>query len=42
VRHQICVVTASDNKTAARAFVRRVLGPTGRTLLKQHLCGVPQ
>ena len=42
VRYQICVVTASDNKTAARAFMRRVLGPIGRTLLKAHLFGVPQ
>ena len=42
VRYQICVVTASDNKTAARAFMRRVLGPIGRTILKAHLFGVPR
>ena len=42
VWYQICVVTASDNKTAARAFMRRVLGPIGRTILKAHLFGVPR
>jgi molybdate transport system substrate-binding protein len=30
VRYQICVVTASDDTAAARAFIARVLGPVGR------------
>jgi molybdate transport system substrate-binding protein len=35
VRYEIAVVSASRNKPAARAFVRRVLGPIGRGLLSQ-------
>lgn len=41
VRYQICLVKSSDNKAAARAFIKRVLGPTGRRLLVQSLFGVP-
>jgi molybdate transport system substrate-binding protein len=41
VRYQICVVTRSSNKQAARAFVRRVLGPIGRGNLSGALFGLP-
>ena len=30
VRYEIAVVKSSSNKTAARAFIARVLGPVGR------------
>jgi molybdate transport system substrate-binding protein len=33
VRYELAVVRASRNKAAARAFVRKVLGPTGRGVL---------
>jgi molybdate transport system substrate-binding protein len=41
VRYQICVVRNSANKTAARAFVNRVLGPIGRGNLSGALFGLP-
>jgi molybdate transport system substrate-binding protein len=41
VRYQICPVKSSDNKAAARAFINRVLGPTGRRLLTSALFTVP-
>jgi molybdate transport system substrate-binding protein len=41
VRYQICVVESSDDKTAARAFVKRVLGPIGRTQLSAARFGLP-
>src|SRR5207237_10222958 len=36
VQYGICVVTASTHKAAARAFVKRVLGPTGQRILVHH------
>ncbi|TML53475.1 MAG: molybdate ABC transporter substrate-binding protein [Actinobacteria bacterium] len=36
VQYGICVVTASSHKAAARAFVKRVLGPTGQRILVHH------
>jgi molybdate transport system substrate-binding protein len=41
VRYQICLVKSSDNKAAARAFINRVLGPTGRRLLTSALFTIP-
>jgi molybdate transport system substrate-binding protein len=41
VRYQICVLTHSSNKAAARAFVARVLGPIGRGQLSGALFGLP-
>jgi molybdate transport system substrate-binding protein len=41
VRYQICVVTKSANKEAARAFVNRVLGPIGRGNLSGAFFGLP-
>jgi len=42
IRYQICVVHRSQNKTAARAFVRRVLGPIGRRVLRSALFDLPR
>jgi molybdate transport system substrate-binding protein len=36
VRYGICVVLASHNKTAANAFVRRVLSPAGQKILLRY------
>ncbi len=36
VRYGICVVSASSHKTAARAFVKRVLGKTGQRILRSY------
>jgi len=36
VQYGICVVTASSHKTAARAFVKRVLGATGQRILLHY------
>jgi molybdate transport system substrate-binding protein len=36
VQYGICVVSASHNKAAARAFVKRVLSPTGQKILLGH------
>jgi molybdate transport system substrate-binding protein len=41
IRYGICVVTSSDERTAARAFVESVLGKTGRTRLTAAGFGVP-
>lgn len=41
IRYQICVVESSDQKAAARAFVKRVLGPIGRGNLSGALFGLP-
>jgi len=41
VRYQICVVKSSDHKAAARAFVKRVLGPIGRGNLSGALFTLP-
>lgn len=35
VRYEIAIVSSSTNKSAAQAFVKRVLGPIGRGLLSQ-------
>jgi molybdate transport system substrate-binding protein len=36
VQYGICVVSASHNKTAANAFVRRVLSPAGQKILLRY------
>jgi len=36
IRYGICVVTASSQKPAAQAFVRRVLGPAGQRILVSY------
>lgn len=36
VRYGICVVTASSHRTAARAFVKRVLGKAGQRILRSY------
>ncbi len=36
VQYGICVVSASGNKAAATAFIKRVLGKTGQTILLNH------
>ncbi|HEX3266683.1 MAG TPA: molybdate ABC transporter substrate-binding protein [Gaiellaceae bacterium] len=36
VQYGICVVSASSNKAAARAFVKRVTGRTGQKILIRH------
>ena len=36
VRYGICVVAASSHKTAAHAFVSKVLGPRGQRILRQY------
>jgi molybdate transport system substrate-binding protein len=36
VRYGICVVAASSHKTAARAFVKRVLGKSGQRILRSY------
>ena len=36
VRYGICVVAASSHKPAARAFVKRVLGPAGQRILRSY------
>ncbi len=41
VRYQICVVTKSQNRAAAQAFVNRVLGPIGRGNLSGAGFGLP-
>ena len=41
IRYGICVVTSSDAKAAARAFVQRVLGKTGRARLTAAGFGLP-
>lgn len=41
VRYGICVVSSSSNKTAARAFITRVLAKAGRTRLTAAGFGVP-
>jgi len=41
IRYEIAVVRSTDRLTAARAFVRRVLGPRGRSVLRAHGFGVP-
>ncbi len=41
VRYQICVVKDSNHKAAARAFVKRVLGPIGRGNLSGALFTLP-
>jgi molybdate transport system substrate-binding protein len=41
IRYGICVVASSDDKTAARAYVQRVLGKTGRARLTAAGFGLP-
>lgn len=41
IRYGICVVTSSDDKASARAFVQRVLGKPGRTRLTTAGFGLP-
>jgi molybdate transport system substrate-binding protein len=41
IRYGVCVVTSSDDETAARAFVQRVLGKTGRARLAAAGFGLP-
>jgi molybdate transport system substrate-binding protein len=41
IRYGVCVVTSSDDRMAARAFVESVLGKTGRTRLTAAGFGVP-
>jgi molybdate transport system substrate-binding protein len=41
VRYGICVVSSSQDKTDAHAFVNKVLGPTGRAQLVAAGFGVP-
>jgi ABC-type molybdate transport system substrate-binding protein len=36
VQYGICIVSASHNKTAANAFVRRVLSPAGQKILLRY------
>jgi ABC-type molybdate transport system substrate-binding protein len=36
VQYGICVVSASSHKTAARAFVKRVLGKAGQRILVSY------
>jgi ABC-type molybdate transport system substrate-binding protein len=36
VQYGICVVSASSNKAAARAFVKRVTGPAGQKILVRY------
>jgi molybdate transport system substrate-binding protein len=42
VRYEIAVVAATSHRSAARAFVRRVLSKHGRLLLKQAGFGLPR
>lgn len=42
VRYQMCVVTRSRKRAAARVFVQRVLGPIGRRVLGAALFGLPR
>jgi len=42
IRYELAVVAASAHKAAARAFLRRVLSPRGRALLKAAGFGVPK
>src|SRR5439155_23890128 len=41
VRYQLAVVRTSRNADAARAFVARVLGPSGRATLRRFGFGLP-
>jgi molybdate transport system substrate-binding protein len=41
IRYQIAVVRSTEKLAAARAFVRRVLGPRGRSVLREHGFGLP-
>lgn len=41
IRYGMCVVTSSDDKPAAQAFVQRVLGKTGRARLTGAGFGLP-
>ena len=41
IRYGICVVTSSDDKAAAQAYVQRVLGKTGRARLTGAGFGLP-
>ena len=36
VQYGICVVSASSKKAAARAFVKRVIGPAGQKILIRY------
>ena len=36
VQYGICVVSASSNKAAARAFVKRVIGAAGQKILVRY------
>jgi len=42
VRYEIAVVKASRNRAAAQAFVRKVLGPTGRGVLSSTGFALPK
>src|SRR5690349_9842278 len=42
VRYQIAVVSSSGNKAAGQAFVKRLLGRTGRKALLKYGFGVPK
>jgi molybdate transport system substrate-binding protein len=41
VEYQACVPTASKQQSAARAYLRRLLGPTGRARLRAAGFGLP-
>jgi molybdate transport system substrate-binding protein len=41
VAYQACVPTVSKQKAAARAYLRRLLGPAGRTRLREAGFGLP-
>ena len=41
VRYELAVVRAAEHQAAARAFVRRVLGSTGRAKLRAAGFGLP-
>ena len=41
VEYQACVPTASKHKAGARAYLRRLLGPTGRARLREAGFGLP-
>jgi molybdate transport system substrate-binding protein len=41
IRYEIAVVHSTKRLAAARAFVQRVLGPRGRSVLRRHGFGLP-
>ena len=42
VRYEIAIVSKSANQTAGAAYIKKLLGPTGRAALVKYGFGVPK